>query len=168
VLFLALAQAGARVPAQGQGTMNNVIFGTGGWTYYETLGGGQGASDAGDGPAGVHVGMSNTMNTPVEVVETTLPLRVRTYALRAGSGGAGRFRGGDGVIREVETLEPCQLSLLTERRARGPRGLAGGGDGAPGRNLVDGKDVGAKTALDLPAGAVVRIETPGGGGFGAP
>ncbi len=166
VLFLALAQAGAAVPAQGQGTMNNVIFGTEAWTYYETIGGGQGASAAGDAPSGVHVGMSNTMNTPVEVLEDSLPVRVETYALRRGSGGRGSARGGDGVVREVRVLEPCQLSLITERRARAPRGLAGGMDGAPGRNLVDGRDVGAKTALDLEAGAVVRIETPGGGGFG--
>lgn len=167
VLFLALAQAGADVPAQGQGTMNNVILGTEAWTYYETLGGGQGAAAAGDGPSGVHVGMSNTMNTPIEVLETSLPLRVETYALRHGSGGVGARRGGEGVIRELRVLEPCQLSLITERRTRAPRGLAGGRDGAPGRNLVDGEEVGAKTALDLVAGAVVRIETPGGGGFGA-
>jgi N-methylhydantoinase B len=167
VLFLALAQAGARVPAQGQGTMNNVILGTERWTYYETLGGGQGASADGDGPSGVHVGMSNTMNTPIEVLETTLPVRVERYELRRGSGGAGAARGGEGVVREMTVLEPCQLSLITERRSRQPRGHGGGGDGAAGRNLVDGKDVGAKAALDLAAGAVIRIETPGGGGYGA-
>jgi N-methylhydantoinase B len=168
VLMLALGQAGAPLPAQGQGTMNNLILGTAQWTYYETLGGGQGGSPAGDGPSGVHVGMSNTLNTPVEVLESALPVRVRTYALRRGSGGAGKARGGDGVVREIEVLAPCELSLITERRTRGPAGLAGGADGAPGRNTVDGKDVGAKTARDLAAGAVVRIETPGGGGFGAP
>ncbi len=166
VLFLALARAGAAVPAQGQGTMNNVIFGTKDWTYYETLGGGQGASARGDGPSGVHVGMSNTMNTPVEVLETSLPLRVRRYALRERSGGAGAAKGGEGVVREIEVLAPCELSLITERRRIAPKGLAGGGDGATGRNAVDGKEVGAKTALDLEAGAVVRIDTPGGGGFG--
>lgn len=167
VLFLALAQAGAAVPAQGQGTMNNMILGTDAWTYYETLGGGQGASAAGDGPSGVHVGMSNTMNTPIEVLETSLPVRVETYALRRGSGGTGATRGGEGVIRELRVLEPCQLSLITERRSRAPLGAAGGRDGATGRNLVDGAVVGAKTALNLAAGAVVRIETPGGGGYGA-
>jgi len=168
VLFLALAQAGADVPAQGQGTMNNVIFGTDRWTYYETLGGGQGAGARAPGPSGVHVGMSNTMNTPIEVLESTLPLRVLRYALRPGSGGVGRHRGGDGVVRELVALEPCELSLITERRRIAPRGLAGGADGAVGKNLVNGAPVDAKTALGLAAGAVIRLETPGGGGFGAP
>ncbi|MBI4543137.1 MAG: hydantoinase B/oxoprolinase family protein, partial [Gemmatimonadetes bacterium] len=149
VLFLALAQAGAAVPAQGQGTMNNVLLGTDRWTYYETIGGGQGASARGPGPSGVHVGMSNTMNTPVEVLEMELPLRVERYALRSGSGGHGGaaaagHRGGEGVVRELRVLAPCSLSLITERRRVAPRGLGGGGSGAPGRNVVGGREVGGK------------------------
>lgn len=177
-----LRQAGGDLPAQGQGTMNNVIFGTRDWVYYETLGGGQGASRHGPGPSGVHVGMSNTRNTPVEVLEMELPLRVEEYALRRGSGGAGRaraprrqdakeqrgHRGGDGVVRQVRVLQPCALSLITDRRRIAPKGAEGGGEGLPGRNTVNGKDVGSKVSLDLVAGDVVRIETPGGGGYGAP
>jgi N-methylhydantoinase B len=166
VLFLALAQAGAAVTAQGQGTMNNVILGTAGWTYYETLGGGQGASTRGAGPSGVHVGMSNTMNTPIEVLEMEVPIRVQRYELRRGSEGGGRHRGGAGVIRELRSLEPCSLSLITERRVVAPRGLAGGGNGAPGRNLVNDREVASKVAVELVPGDVVRIETPGGGGAG--
>ncbi len=171
LLFLALAQAGAPVAAQGQGTMNNVILGTRDWTYYETIGGGQGASARGPGPSGVHVGMSNTMNTPVEVLEMEVPVRVERYALRPGSGGHGGTQarghgGGEGVVRELRALEPCSLSLITERRALAPKGLRGGGDGAPGRNLVNGTEVGSKIALELSAGDVVTIETPGGGGYG--
>jgi N-methylhydantoinase B len=167
VILLALAQAGAPVVAQGQGTMNNLVLGTDRWTYYETIGGGQGGGPNGPGPSGVHVGMSNTMNTPVEVLEMELPVRVERYELRRGSGGNGDGGGGDGVIRELRVLEPCSLSLITERRALAPRGLQGGGDGAPGRNLVNGAPVGAKVALELAAGDVVRLETPGGGGYGA-
>jgi N-methylhydantoinase B len=172
VIMLALAQADPTIVAQGQGTMNNLILGTESWTYYETIGGGQGGSARGAGPSGVHVGMSNTMNTPIEVLEMSLPLRVERYALRHGSGGKGRTGdarrgdGGDGVVREIRVLAPCQLSLITERRRRAPRGLAGGADGSPGRNQVNGHDVGSKAALDLAAGDVVTIETPGGGGHG--
>ena len=167
-VFLALARGGLPVPAQGQGTMNNVTLGGPGWTYYETLGGGQGGGPAGPGPSGVHVGMSNTRNTPVEVLELEFPLRVRTYALRSGSGGAGTASGGDGVIREIEALAPAEASLLSERRRHGPRGAAGGGDGAPGRNLLNGTPLAAKAAVSLRAGDVLRIETPGGGGWGQP
>ncbi len=174
VVAAALAQAGADVPAQGQGTMNNLLLGTERWTYYETIGGGQGASRRGPGPSGVHVGMSNTLNTPVEVLEMELPVRVERYALRAGSGGrggptpAGPAHGGDGVVRQIRVLEPCALSLITERRARAPRGLAGGGDGAAGRNALNGQALGAKVAVELQANDVITIETPGGGGFGRP
>jgi N-methylhydantoinase B len=169
-VFLALAQGGLSVPAQGQGTMNNVTLGggEGRWTYYETIGGGQGASDGAPGPSGVHVGMSNTWNTPIEVLEMELPLRVRGYALRAGSGGAGRWRGGDGVARELEALAPVRASLMSDRRRHAPQGVAGGGPGAVGRNTVNNRDVGAKTRVVLAAGDVLRIETPGGGGYGAP
>jgi len=166
LLFLALAQAGAQVAAQGQGTMNNVILGTADWTYYETIGGGQGASRGGPGPSGVHVGMSNTMNTPIEVLEMEAPIRVERYALRPGSGGTGLHAGGRGVVRELRALEPCSLSLITERRKLAPKGLNGGGDGAPGRNLVNGREVGSKVAVELEAGDVVTVETPGGGGYG--
>ena len=162
-----LRQAGGDLPAQGQGTMNNVILGTRDWVYYETLGGGQGASRHGPGPSGVHVGMSNTRNTPIEVLEMELPLRIEEYSIRHSSGGAGAARGGDGVVRQVRVLEPCMLSLITDRRRIAPRGAEGGGDGLPGRNLVNGKVAGSKVAMDLAAGDVVRIETPGGGGYGA-
>jgi N-methylhydantoinase B len=167
VLFRALAEGGMAVPAQGQGTMNNVTLGgSDPWTYYETLGGGQGASPTGPGPSGVHVGMSNTRNTPIEVLEMEYPVRVRSYQLRRGSGGVGRWRGGDGVIREYEMLAPAEASILTERRRRGARGAAGGNDGAPGRNLLNGAPLAAQRNVRLLAGDVLRIETPGGGGWG--
>jgi N-methylhydantoinase B len=164
-VLLALAQA-TDVPAQGQGTMNNVVIGTPRWTYYETLGGGQGASSRGPGPSGVHVGMSNTLNTPVEALELELPLRVERYELLDGSGGAGRHRGGDGLVRELRALEPATLSLLTDRRRHAPQGLAGGEPGRPGRNLVNGDEVAPKATIELGAGDVVTVETPGGGGWG--
>lgn len=167
VLFRAFGEA-VDAPAQGQGTMNNLSFGNDRFTYYETIGGGQGACPGADGPSGVHVTMSNTLSTPVEALELAYPLRVERYALRLRSGGAGAHCGGDGVVRELRALEPCRLSIVSERRAQGPRGARGGADGAPGRNLVNGRDVPAKVSLDLTAGDVVTVETPGGGGFGAP
>ena len=167
-ILAALADAGVEVPAQGQGTMNNVTFGGAGWTFYETLGGGQGASARGPGPSGVHVAMSNTRNTPVEALERAYPLRVETYALRDGSGGAGARRGGDGVVRAYRALAPCTATLLTERRRLAPRGAAGGAAGAPGRNLLDGAPLPAKCRVALGAGQLLTIETPGGGGHGAP
>jgi len=174
-VFRALAAGGCVVPAQGQGTMNNVTFGglgvggSGlgeGWTYYETIGGGQGASQGADGPSGVHVGMSNTLNTPIEVLEMEHPLRVRTYALRHDSGGNGQWTGGDGVVREFEALAPMETTLLTERRRHGPAGGAGGLDGRAGANLLNGQRLASKTTMRLAAGDVLRIETPGGGGWG--
>jgi len=158
----------ADLPAQGQGTMNNLVIGGRGWTYYETLGGGQGASAAGPGPSGVHVGMTNTLNTPVEAMELEYPLRVERYQLEYGSGGDGRHHGGDGLVRSVRVLEPASLSLLTDRRRHAPAGADGGGPGRPGRNLLDGQELPPKTSRELPAGAVVTVITPGGGGFGAP
>jgi N-methylhydantoinase B len=166
-VLAALAQA-VDLPAQGQGTLNNTVLGGAGYTYYETIGGGQGASSRGPGPSGVHVGMSNTLNTPVEALELDHPLRVRRYELRYGTGGDGAHRGGDGIVREVEVLAPSALSLITERRRHAPRGAAGGGDGAVGRNRVNGDVVGAKAGLDLEPGDVVTVETPGGGGYGRP
>jgi len=154
--------------AQGQGTMNNLVFGNSAFTYYETIGGGQGASRRGPGVDAVHVAMSNTLNTPVEALEREYPLRVEQYAVRRGSGGTGRFRGGDGVVRSIRVLEPCRLSILSERRGRRPAGVAGGEPGASGRNTVNGELVPAKTTRTLVAGDVVTIETPGGGGYGLP
>ena len=154
------------VPAQGQGTMNNVTFGNERFTYYETIGGGQGACPDADGPSGVHVAMSNTLSTPIEAVELQYPLRVERYALRLGSGGAGRYRGGDGVLRELRVLEDCRLSIISERRCHVPQGERGGEAGAPGRNSLNGDPLPAKVTRDLAAGDVVTIETPGGGGWG--
>jgi N-methylhydantoinase B len=153
--------------AVGQGTMNNVTLGTEDWTYYETIGGGQGACPDADGPSGVHVAMSNTLNTPVEALELEFPLRVTEYSVRRDSGGDGAHRGGDGVIREVEALEDMTYSLLTERRRHPPPGADGGGDGACGKNLVGDHEVEPKASGTLRAGERLRIETPGGGGHGA-
>ncbi|HYT27327.1 MAG TPA: hydantoinase B/oxoprolinase family protein, partial [Actinomycetota bacterium] len=146
------ALAGATpAPAQGQGTMNNLTLASkgsgrdaerrrdrqvaGDWTYYETVGGGQGACPEADGPSAVHVAMSNTLNTPVEALEAEFPLRVRELSVRRGSGGAGRHRGGDGIVRELEALAPMSFTLIAERRRHAPRGRDGGADGKPGRNL---------------------------------
>jgi N-methylhydantoinase B len=154
------------VPAQGQGTMNNVTLGNERFTYYETIGGGQGACPDADGPSGVHVAMSNTLSTPIEAVELQYPLRIERYALRLGSGGAGRYRGGDGVLRELRVLEDCRLSIISERRSHVPQGERGGEAGAPGRNSLNGDPLPAKVTRDLAAGDAVTIETPGGGGWG--
>ena len=154
--------------ALGQGTMNNLTLGSEELAYYETIGGGQGACADADGPSGVHVAMSNTLNTPVEALELEFPLRVARYELRRGSGGAGRFRGGDGVIRELEALAPLRYSLITERRRHAPAGADGGSPGSPGRNLLDGAELPAKVVGELAPGQRLRIETPGGGGYGAP
>jgi N-methylhydantoinase B len=153
--------------ACGQGTMNNVTLGNDEFSYYETLGGGQGACPDADGPSAVHVAMSNTLNTPVEALELEFPLRVVEYSVRRRSGGAGRFHGGDGVVREVEALTEMDYSLLTERRRHAPPGAAGGADGARGRNLLDGDELPAKAGGTLRAGQRLRLETPGGGGHGA-
>jgi N-methylhydantoinase B len=165
VLFRALGQAVA-VPAQGQGTMNNLTLGNERFTYYETLGGGQGACPDADGPSGVHVTMSNTLTTPVEALELAYPLRVRRHELRLGSGGRGEHRGGDGVVRELEALEACRASILSDRRNHGPAGVNGAEPGRPGLNLLNGEKLPAKATLDLQAGDVLRLETPGGGGWG--
>ena len=166
--------------AQGQGTMNNLTLGNAGpaggnagpaggdagFSYYETLGGGQGACPDADGPSGVHVAMSNTLNTPIEALEREFPLRVLEYALRSGSGGAGRYRGGDGVVRELEALTEMTFSLIAERRRHRPRGAHGGEPGACGHDQLDGRPLPAKTTGTLLPGQRLRIETPGGGGFG--
>jgi N-methylhydantoinase B len=154
--------------ALGQGTMNNVTLGTEDVVYYETIGGGQGACPDAAGPSGMHVAMSNTMNTPIEALELEFPLRMVEYALRRGSGGAGAFRGGDGVIRELEALAPLSYSLITERRRHPPAGAHGGKPGAKGRNLLDGEELPPKAIGRLEPGQRLRIETPGGGGHGKP
>jgi N-methylhydantoinase B len=153
--------------ALGQGTMNNLILGTEDVVYYETIAGGQGACPEADGPSAVHVAMSNTLNTPIEALELEFPIRVTEYSLRRDSGGGGEHRGGDGVIRELEALEPLRYSLITERRRHAPPGAAGGEDGAAGRNLLDGEALRAKAIGELAAGQRLRIETPGGGGYGS-
>jgi N-methylhydantoinase B len=161
------ALGGARpVPAQGQGTMNNLTLANDEFTYYETLGGGQGACPDADGPSAIHVAMSNTLNTPVEALESEFPLRVRELSLRRDSGGAGEHRGGDGIVRELEALAPMRFSLISERRRRQPRGRDGGEDGAPGHNLHNGAPLPGKSDGELAPGDTLRIETPGGGGHG--
>jgi N-methylhydantoinase B len=161
------ALAGARpVPAQGQGTMNNLTLANDDFTYYETLGGGQGACPDADGPSAIHVAMSNTLNTPVEALETEFPLRVRELSVRRDSGGAGAHTGGKGIARELEALAPMRFSLITERRRHPPRGRDGGADGEPGRNLLDGEPLPSKASGELSPGQRLRIETPGGGGHG--
>jgi N-methylhydantoinase B len=152
--------------ALGQGTMNNFTLGNDAFTYYETLGGGQGACENAPGPSAVHVAMSNTLNTPIEALEREFPLRAVEYSVRRDSGGDGAHRGGDGVVRELEALADMSYSLITERRRHPPRGAAGGGDGALGRNSLNGEDLPAKTTGSLRPGDRLRIETPGGGGHG--
>jgi N-methylhydantoinase B/oxoprolinase/acetone carboxylase alpha subunit len=164
-----------RVPAAGQGTMNNLLIGGDGWVYYETVAGGQGGRPHAAGMSGVHTGMTNTKNTPIEALERTFPLRVLRYRLRRGSGGAGRAPGGEGIERDLQVLEDCTVSLITERRVSRPWGLWGGGPGAPGENwlLPQGNEDRAqrlpdKGTIRLQSGDVVRMLTPGGGGWGPP
>jgi len=152
--------------AQGQGTMNNLTLGDGRFSYYETLGGGQGACPDADGPSGVHVAMSNTLNTPIEALEREFPVRVVEYALRRGSGGVGAHRGGDGVVRELQALREMTFSLIAERRRHGPRGAGTGRPGLPGHDSIDGEAIPGKLTGTLRPGQRLRIETPGGGGFG--
>ncbi|HBO51943.1 MAG TPA: 5-oxoprolinase, partial [Planctomycetes bacterium] len=157
-----------------QGTMNNLLFGNESFGYYETIAGGAGAGEGFPGAAGVHTHMTNTRITDPEVLERRYPVRLRRFSLRAGSGGAGRFPGGDGVIRELEFLDEVEVSILSQRRARGPYGAAGGAPGQPGRNLLlrpgakEWEELPAVTTFSARAGDRLRIETPGGGGWGAP
>jgi N-methylhydantoinase B len=157
---------GAFGHALGQGTMNNLTLGDADTVYYETIGGGQGAGADADGPSGVHVAMSNTLNTPVEALELEYPLRMTRYAIRRDTGGAGAHRGGNGVVREIEALVPLTYSLITERRRVPPPGAAGGEPGATGANSLDGQALPAKTTGQMAAGQRLSIETPGGGGYG--
>ncbi len=176
VCLAALAEpCAARVPAAGQGTMNNLLVGGDGWVYYETVAGGQGGRPGAPGMSGVHTGMTNTKNTPIEALERTFPLRVLRYRLRRGSGGAGAQPGGDGIERDLQVLEEVTVSLITERRVSRPPGLWGGAPGAPGENwlLPAGDEAAAerlpdKCTVRLRAGDVVRMSTPGGGGWGPP
>jgi N-methylhydantoinase B len=165
-VVMAAFSGAADLPTQGQGTMNNMIIGGPGWTYYETIGGGQGASRKGSGPSGVHVGMSNTLNTPIEAFEMEYPMRVERYELLYESGGAGENRGGDGVVRSVRVLEPASLSLLADRRRHPPRGAEGGEPGAVGENLLNDEELPPKVSRELKEGDVVTVKTPGGGGYG--
>jgi N-methylhydantoinase B len=165
VVFAALGRI-VPVPAAGEGTMNNLAFGNDRFTYYETVGGGQGACPDAAGPSAVHVAMSNTLATPAEAIELEYPLRVERWELRLGSGGAGAHRGGDGVVREVRVLEDCRLSVLAERRRHRPPGRGGGEEGQRGRTLVNGEEQPPKLTRQLRSGDVVRVETPGGGGHG--
>ena len=181
-LLKALARALPRkIPAASQGTMNNLTFGGtesrlgsvgGAFAYYETIAGGMGARRGRDGVSGIHTHMTNSLNTPIEVLEHTLPIRVQEYSLRRGSGGDGKWRGGDGVIRAFELLSEMQVGLLSDRRKLGPYGLAGGEPGTPGRSEVRiggrKRKLPSKGAWQLPKGAVLRVETPGGGGWGKP
>jgi len=154
--------------AGSQGTMNNLTFGSEAFGYYETIGGGAGAGPGFAGASGVHTHMTNTRITDPEVLEARFPVRLECFALRRGSGGAGRFRGGDGLIRELRFLAPMRVSMLSERRVRAPFGLAGGAPGAKGHLLHEGVERGGRASFDVEAGDRVRVETPGGGGFGAP
>ena len=158
-------------PAASQGTMNNVAMGArtaaGRWDYYETIAGGHGAGPAAAGLSARHAHMTNTLNTPIESLEAHYPLRIRRYARRQASGGVGLHAGGEGVEKEFEFLAPTRVSLLTERRRHAPSGLAGGGAGACGENLLNGQPLGGKVAFDAKVGDRLLIRTPGGGGFGA-
>lgn len=179
VILGALAQAiPDKIPAASQGTMNNITIGgydpryKRAFAYYETLGGGMGASARRGGESAVHSHMTNTLNTPVEALEYSYPFLVREYSVRRGTGGKGCTKGGDGLVREIELLADADVTVLSERRARRPYGLHGGGEGSPGRNVILRKGIPevmpGKFHAELSAGDRVRIETPGGGGYGSP
>ncbi len=179
VLLGALAKAvPGRIPAASQGTMNNIALGgfdpvrKRGFAYYETIGGGMGASRERPGLSGVHTHMTNSLNTPLEALENYMPIRIRGYYLRRGSGGEGRNRGGDGIVREYEFGVPTRVTIMSERRVFAPYGLEGGSPGKRGRNILISKGrkkvLGSKSDLTVQAGDVIRIETPGGGGYGKP
>ena len=161
------------VAAASQGTMNNLAFGDASFGYYETLGGGAGATPNAPGASAVHTHMTNTRITDPEVLETRTPVIVREFSIRLGSGGAGRMRGGDGLVRELEFTAPAQVSLLTERRVLAPWGAAGGAAGARGENWCirangERERLASRASIALAAGDRLRIETPGGGGWGGP
>ncbi|MGK7295602.1 MAG: hydantoinase B/oxoprolinase family protein [Candidatus Wenzhouxiangella sp. M2_3B_020] len=167
VVFRALADAlPDRIPAASQGTMNNLGLGGERWSYYETIAGGCGATARSPGRHAAHSHMTNTLNTPAEVLEYHYPVRVRRYQRRRGSGGRGARAGGDGLVREFEFLDSARVTLITERRVHAPWGLAGGSDGAPGRNCLDGENLPSKASIEVGPGQVLTVETPGGGGHG--
>jgi N-methylhydantoinase B len=166
LVFAALAEF-APVGADGQGTMNNLTLSGDQWTYYETIGGGQGACRDAEGPSAEHVAMSNTLNTPIEALEADFPVVVRELSVRRGSGGGGHQRGGDGIVRELEATEPMRFTLIAERRRHAPHGRDGGSPGKPGRDLLNGSPIAAKSEGELEPGDRLRIETPGGGGYGS-
>ena len=178
VLLRALARAiPERIPAAASGTMNNLTIGgidprtSEPFAYYETIAGGMGARPSKSGVSGVHTHMTNSLNTPAEALEYAYPLRVRQYSLRPGSGGEGKYRGGDGIIREIEALSDAEVTLLADRRERGPYGLAGGKEGTPGKAAIIREDgtsqpLPGKFNVRLRKGERIRIETPGGGGWG--
>jgi N-methylhydantoinase B len=180
VLFAAMAQALPQLmPASSQGTMNNLLIGGHDlardkpFVYYETIAGGMGARPTKDGISGIHTHMTNTMNTPIEALEFAFPMRLKRYALRHGSGGRGKHRGGDGLVRDVEFLSPARVTILSERRKFPPPGYHGGHHGQPGENVllrggVEEVALAGKETLDVVPGDVLSIRTPGGGGWGAP
>ncbi|MFN2138057.1 MAG: hydantoinase B/oxoprolinase family protein, partial [Candidatus Promineifilaceae bacterium] len=177
VIFGALAQALPElIPAASQGTMNNFTFGGvykgRPFAYYETIGGGAGAGPKSSGGDGLHVHMSNTLNTPVEALEYDFPIQVTAYCLRRGSGGRGQQRGGDGIVRRIRFNTAAEATLTTERRRLAPYGLSGGQDGSPGVNRLirngQATTLAGKVQLELQAGDEIEIATPGGGGWGAP
>lgn len=173
VVLGALAEAlSDAIPAASHGSMNNIAMGSDDpecpWDYYETIGGGMGAGRDGGGLSGVQTHMTNTLNTPIEVIESRYPLRVVRYALRRGSGGAGARPGGDGLVREFEFLSPAQVTLLSERRIHAPWGIQGGAAGCTGSNRLNGQAMPGKVSLRVVAGDRLCVETPGGGGWGSP
>jgi N-methylhydantoinase B/oxoprolinase/acetone carboxylase alpha subunit len=161
-----------RIPAASSGTMNNLSFG--GWdaarkrpfAYYETIAGGMGASSVHHGLSATHTHMTNSWNTPIEAFEHQYPLRIESYKIRTASGGSGVHSGGDGIVREYQFLAPAEVTVLSDRRERGPWGLAGGGPGKPGRNSLNRRPIPGKSRFEVKAGDLLRIETPGGGGWG--
>jgi N-methylhydantoinase B len=173
VLLGALAQAAPdRVPAASQGTMNNILIGNDDFAYYETMGGGQGGRPGRAGQSGIQTGMTNTENTPIESLDAHYPFRVERYTLRRGSGGEGRFPGGEGIEREIRFLADATLSLMGERRRHRPWGLEGGGPGATGEDWLvrpDGRRdrLPAKSTTEVHPGDRLLVLTPGGGGWGA-
>jgi N-methylhydantoinase B len=174
VLLGALAQAApGRVPAASQGTMNNILVGSDDFAYYETLAGGQGGRPHRAGQSGIHTGMTNTRNTPIEALEAHYPIRVRRFSLRRGSGGAGRYPGGEGIVRELEFTAAATLSLMGERRRVPPWGLQGGEPGAVGQDWLQRRDgarerLPGKVTVQVRAGDRLTVLTPGGGGWGRP
>jgi N-methylhydantoinase B len=177
VLLGALSKAVPdRIPAASQGSMNNTLIG--GWdnerekpfTYYETVGGGMGARPTKSGISAIHSHMTNTLNTPIEALEFSYPFQVLKYEIRRGSGGKGKFRGGDGIQRDIQLHVPAQVSLMTDRRKTCPYGLAGGGSGTPGKNILvhdnEEKELPSKGTFDLKTGDIISLQTPGGGAYG--